>query len=302
MRAQFVLSETFINLRRNLTMSIALVVTTALSLLLVGFGLLSRTQVGDLKDFWYGKIEVSIFLCDPISDTAQCNKQAVTQDQQNAVQTALYANPVVQKVYYESKDQAYKHFLELFKNSPELTKNVSPDALPPSFRVKLKDPKRFDVIQSEFQDMPGVDQVADQGKGLKPLFKTFDGLTTAALCGALVTLLASVLLIFNAIRVAAFSRRRETGIMRLVGASNLYIRLPFLLEGAVAGILGASFGCLGLAVLKMYLIDNVLRPNLRFISWVSWGETFAIFPVLFVIGILLSTLSSFFAIQRHLRV
>ena len=302
MRAQFVVSETLIGLRRNLTMTIALIITTALSLALVGAALLMRTQVGNLKDFWYGKIEVSIFLCDQISDTAQCNKTNVSEDQRNAIQTALYANPVVQKVYYESKQDAYKHFLDLFKNSPDLTRNVSPDALPPSFRVKLKDPKRFDVIQSEFQDMPGVDQVADQGKGLKPLFQTFDGLTTAALFGAAITLGASVLLIFNAIRVAAFSRRRETGIMRLVGASNLYIRLPFLLEGALAGFLGAAIASGFLALLKAYLVDGTLRKNIRFINWVGWPETMAVFPVLFVVGMLLATVSSFFAIQRHLRV
>jgi cell division transport system permease protein len=301
-RAQFVVSEMLIGLRRNLTMTVALIITTALSLFLVGAALLMRTQVGELKDFWYGKIEVSIFLCDPISDTAQCNKTAVSQDQQAAIQKALYANPVVQKVYYESKADAYKHFLELFKNSPDLTKNVSADALPPSFRVKLKDPKQFDVVQSEFQDMPGVDQVADQSKGLKPLFKTFDGLTTAALVGAGLTLGASVLLIFNAIRVAAFSRRRETGIMRLVGASNLYIRLPFLLEGALAGLLGGAIASVFLSLLKAYLVDGILRSNIRFINWVGWSETWHVFPVISLIGIVLATVSSFFAIQRHLRV
>ena len=302
MRAQFVVSEMLIGLRRNLTMTVALIITTALSLFLVGAALLMRTQVGELKDFWYGKIEVSIFLCDPISDTPQCNKKAVEADQQQAIQSALYASPVVEKVYYESKADAYKHFLQLFKNSPDLTKNVSPDALPPSFRVKLKDPKKFDVIQSEFQDMPGVDQVADQSKGLKPLFKTFDGLTTAALVGAGLTLGASVLLIFNAIRVAAFSRRRETGIMRLVGASNLYIRLPFLLEGALAGLLGGAIASVFLSLLKAYLVDGILRTNIRFINWVGWSETWHVFPVISLIGVLLATISSFFAIQRHLRV
>ena len=302
MRAQFVLSEIFIGLRRNLTMTIALIITTALSLGLVGSALLMRKQVSEMKDFWYGKIEVTIFLCDPISDTAACNKAAVSPQQQQAIQTALYASPVVEKVYYESKADAYKHFVQLFKDSPDLTKNVSPDALPPSFRVKLKDPKKFDVIQSEFQDMPGVDAVTDVSKGLKPVFKLFNGIGTAAFVAAGITLIASVLLIFNAIRVAAFSRRRETGIMRLVGASNLYIRLPFLLEGALAGLIGAAIASGLVAMLKAFLVDNVLAPNLKFARWVSWSDTWAVFPSLFVVGILLSTVSSFFAIQRHLRV
>lgn len=302
MRAQFVLSEMVIGLRRNLTMTIALIITTALSLGLVGAALLMRQQVHEMKDFWYGKIEVTIFLCDPISDTAACNKTAVSSQQQDAIQTALYANPVVQKVFYESKADAYKHFTQLFKDSPDLTKNVSPDALPPSFRVKLKDPKKFDVIQSEFQDMPGVDAVTDVSKGLRPVFKLFNGIGNAAFVVAGFTLVASVLLIFNAIRVAAFSRRRETGIMRLVGASNLYIRLPFLLEGALAGLIGAVFASGFVAMLKAFLVDNVLAPNLKFARWVSWSDTWHVFPALFVIGILLSTLSSYFAIQRHLRV
>ena len=302
MRAQFVLSEMFIGLRRNLTMTIALVITTALSLALVGSAMLMRKQVSEMKDFWYGKIEVTIFLCDPISDSAQCHKTAVSQAQQNAIQTALYANPVVQKVYYESKADAYKHFKELFPDSPDLTRNVSPDALPPSFRVKLKDPKKFDVIQSEFQDMPGVDAVTDVSKGLKPVFKLFNGIGTSAFVVAGFVLVASILLIFNAIRVAAFSRRRETGIMRLVGASNLYIRLPFLLEGALAGVIGAAIASALVSIGKVYLVDRVLSPNLKFARWVSWSDVIGVFPALFLIGIVLSTLSSFFAIQRHLRV
>jgi cell division transport system permease protein len=302
MRAQFVVSETLIGLRRNLTMTIALIITTALSLALVGAALLMRTQVGNLKDFWYGKIEVSIFLCDPISDTAQCNKTAVSEDQRQAIQTALYANPVVQKVYYESKQDAYKHFLDLFKNSPDLTRNVSPDALPPSFRVKLKDPKRFDVIQSEFQDMPGVDQVADQGKGLKPLFQTFDGLTTAALFGAAITLGASVMLIFNAIRVAAFSRRRETGIMRLVGASKTVIQLPFILEGVIAAVIGAALASGTLWAVAHFFLGEYMSKQYPDTAFISPAQTLLLAPALLGLGASLAGISSLLTLRRYLRV
>jgi cell division transport system permease protein len=302
MRFQFVASELRVGLRRNMTMTIALIITITLSLVFVGYTLLMRKQVSEMKDFWYGKIEVTIYLCDKISDTPACHGTDVTNDQSKAINEALVENKLVDKVFYESKADAYKHFLEIFRDAEGLTKNVSPDALPPSYRVKLKDPKQFDVVASEFSQQPGVDAVTDVSKGLKPVFKLFNGVGTAMLGLSLIVLFAAVLLIFNAIRVAAFSRRRETGIMRLVGASNLFIRLPFLLEGALAGAIGAAFACGLLALGKAFLIDQVLRPNLKFTRWVDWADVFAIYPVLFLIGIVLATTSSFFAIQRHLRV
>src|SRR5207245_2878340 len=106
----------------------------------------------------------------------------------------------------------------------DLVANVSPDALPESFRVKLKDPKQFDVVASAFQDRPGVDTVKDLKKVLDPLFKVLGAFQRTAVWVAIIQLIAAILLISNTIRVAAFSRRRETGIMRLVGASNLYIQ------------------------------------------------------------------------------
>src|SRR5687768_13290511 len=231
MRASFVLSEIGIGLRRNLTMTIAVVVTTAISLALFGAGLLIREQVSTMKDYWYDKVEVSVYLCGEGSNSLNCNGGTVTEDQRDQIQADLQMTPLVEQVYYESKQDAYKRFQEQFKDSEDLVRNVTPDALPESFRVKLKDPTQFEVIASAFRDRPGVDEVQDQKSLLEPFFRLLRWLQYGALLVALFQLVAALLLVYNTIRVAAFSRRRETGIMRLVGASNLYIQLPFLLEG-----------------------------------------------------------------------
>ena len=302
MRFQFVASEIAIGLRRNLTMTIAVVITTAVSLALVASAMLMRNQVELMKGFWFDKIEVTIFLCDAVTKSPNCGGKDVSPDQRDQISKDLYANPAVEKVYFESKEQAYKNFVVQFKDSPDLVKNVDKDALPESFRVKLKDPKDFDVVASQFVDAPGVDTVTDIRKTLQPFFKFINGFRTVVFLVAGMALLASALLIFNTIRVAAFSRRRETGIMRLVGASNLYIRLPFLLEGALAGGFGAGIACGAAVLLKVFLVDRVLKPSLTFTPFITWSDVLGVFPWILAIGVLLATLSSFFAIQRHLRV
>ncbi len=235
MRAQFVLSEIGIGLRRNLTMTIAVVVTVAISLALFGSGLLIRAQVEAMKDFWYDKVEVSVYLCGESSQAPTCGGAAVTQQQRDEIQADLEAMPEVDTVFYESQEQAYAQFREQFEDSPDLVENVTAEALPESFRVKLEDPTQFAVVASAFAERPGVEEVQDQKALLEGFFNVLNKLQLIALIIAGVQVVAAVLLISNTIRVAAFSRRRETGIMRLVGASNLYIQLPFLLEGVLAG-------------------------------------------------------------------
>ena len=229
MRATFVASEVGTGLRRNLTMTIAVIITVAVSLALFGASLLVRAQVSTMKDFWYDKVEVSIFLCSKGSDTPSCAGGAVTAAQRDQIKTDLESlRPLVQEIFYESKADAYARFKEQFKNSP-IAQNASADALPESFRVKLSDPTKYDVIASAFSGAPGVDNVVDQRSLLDKFFQVLGGLQKLALLIAGAMILVTVLLIANAMRVAAFNRRRETGIMRLVGASDVYIQMPFLL-------------------------------------------------------------------------
>jgi len=301
-RAQFVLSEIGIGLRRNLTMTIAVVVTVAISLALFGSGLLIRKQVETMKDFWYDKVEVSVYLCGELSQAPTCSGQAVSDAQRTEIEADLRAMPEVDEVFYESQQDAYEHFKEQFADSPDLVENVTADVLPESFRVKLDDPTQFSVVADSFVDRPGVEEVQDQKALLEGFFSVLNKLQALALIIAGVQVLAAVLLISNTIRVAAYSRRRETGIMRLVGASNLYIQLPFLLEGVLAGLVGAAFASGALVALKEFLIDRQLRPTFEFTAFVGWDDVLAILPVLFAAGALLAGLSSFVTLRRHLRV
>ena len=212
--------------------------------------------------------------------------------------------PQVQQVFYESQEQAYEQFREQFKDSPDLVENVTAEALPESVRVKLRDPTQYDVVASAVRDLPAVDQVVDYRRLLQPLFTTLNGLRTAAFYIAGVQLLAATLLIANTVRVTAFSRRRETGVMRLVGATRMYIQLPFLLEGILAGVLGAALG-VGLMLLgKVLLLDRGLRPLFfeGIIPSISVADILAQAPLLLGLGVVISGLASLLTLQRYLRV
>jgi cell division transport system permease protein len=290
-RAQFVASEIWIGLRRNLTMTIASVLTAAISLSLFGASLMVRNQVNVMKGFWYGKVEVSIFL-----------KGDVTQAQRDALHADLDAMPDVEHVFFESKDEAYERFKQQFKDTPDIVANTTPDVLPESFRVKLKDPKKFDVIASAFADRPGVDNVLNQRDLLKDFFTVLNGFRRMMILFAVFSLLSAAILIGNTVRVAAFSRRRETGIMRLVGASNVYIQLPFLLEGVLAGMVGALAGTVFLAGLQTFFINATLRPSIRFTPFVGWSQFRSLIPILVLTGMLISGVASFLSLRKYLRV
>jgi cell division transport system permease protein len=301
-RVQFILSEIGIGLRRNLTMTIAVILTVAISLTLSGAGWLLHKQVDAMKGYWYDKVEVTVYLCGSSSSSPNCAKKDVTQEQRIQLGNDLRAAPQVQEVFYESKEDAYKRFKEQFKESPDLVDNVGPNALPESYRVKLKDPKKFDQVATAFQDQPGVDSVQDLKKLLDPVFKVLGAFQKGAYIVSAIMLVSAIILISNTIRVAAFSRRRETGIMRLVGASNLYIQLPFLLEGATAGLIGGAFACGLVALGKWWFIDAQLRPLVKFTVFIGWDAVLASFPFLILIGIVLSSAASFITLRRHLRV
>lgn len=302
MRVQFVVSEVGSGLRRNLTMTLAVIITVAVSLGLFGASLLVRAQVSTMKDFWYDKVEVSIFLCGKGSDTPSCSGGPVTDAQRDQIQADLESlKPIVESIYYESKAEAYDRFKEQFKNSP-IVDNVSQGALPESFRVKLSDPTKYDVVASAFAGRPGIEQVNDQRQILDKFFRLLGGLQLIALLIAISMLIVTVLLIVNTMRVAAFSRRRETSIMRLVGASNFYIQLPFLLEAAFAAGAGAILAIGTLVLTKAVVIDGVLAPSFQFTAFVGWDAVVAIAPLMLITGVLLAGLAAFFTLRKYLRV
>ncbi|MFA5918626.1 MAG: permease-like cell division protein FtsX [Candidatus Nanopelagicaceae bacterium] len=299
MRARFLLSEVRIGLRRNLTMTFAVVITVAISLSLLGIGLLSNAQVSAMKDYWYDKIEVSVYLCGSLSESPSCTG-VVTADQRTQIQADLEALPVVRSVYYESQSEAFTRFQERFKDSA-IAQNVTVDQLPESFRVKLKDPTQFQVVVSAFTGRPGVDVVQDQRAILEKFFNLLGVLRNGALLVGLASVLTAALLISNTLRIAAFNRRRETGVMKLVGATSLSIQLPFLMEGIISAILGWGIATGLLAGLKS-VIDSKVAPLLTFTKFFGWGEVWVASGYLLATGLVVSIFASVLTLRRYLKV
>ena len=302
MRMSFVFAEVRNGLRRNLNMTLAVMVTVGVSLSLFGAALLVRAQVGQMKDYWYDRVEVSIFLCGEVSEAPSCSEGAVTDVQKQQILGDLESlKPLVEKVYYESKAEALSRFQTQFKDSP-LAENATADQMPESYRVKLKDPTKFPVIASAFTGRPGIEDVQDQRQALDRLFKALAGLQALGLAIAFAMLFVTVLLIANTMRVASFSRRRETSIMRLVGASNTAIRLPFVLEAAVAALGGGVFAALGLVAVKVFLIDGNLATTFRFTTFIGWDVVLWTIPVVIGTGVALAVAAASITLRRYLRV
>lgn len=301
MRATFVFQEIGIGLRRNLTMTVAVIVTVMISLALLGVGLLIRMQVDTMKGYWYDKVEVAVFLCNDDRTRPSCSQGPVTDPQRTQIRDDLDGLPQVEKIYYESQDEAYQRWQEGAEDK-EYAGSVPPDAFNEAFRVKLRDPEEFEIVADAFDGRPGVFEVQDQREVLEKFFKVLNVFQNGAWLFAGLALVAAVLLVANTMRLAAFSRRRETGIMRLVGASNFYIQLPFLLEGAIAGLIGASLASGLMIVVKRFIIENLIEPAFPFFAFIGWDAVWTTVFTLLVTGVLLSSLASFFTLRKYLRV
>jgi cell division transport system permease protein len=293
MRVNFVLSEVAAGLRRNLTMTVAMILTTGISLGLMGTGLLIANMIGDMREIYYDKIQVSIYLADGITDP-----------QRDAIAAQLDGSPEVKDYIYESKADAYERFTQQFQEQPALIANTPEDALPESFRVELVNPQRYPVIAEQFPNGEnGVDEVRDEGDFLDRLFSLLNGARNGTIAVAIVQALAALLLISNTIQLAAFNRRNETNIMRLVGASRWYTQLPFILEAAVAGLIGALLAIGGLVLTKLLFVDKTLAGPIKagIIPPVDWSAIAAISPVIAAAGVGLAAVAAYVTLRLYVR-
>lgn len=293
MRVNFVLSEVATGLRRNLTMTVAMILTTAISLGLMGTGLLIASMINEMKEIYYDKVQVSIFLTDDVTD-----------EQRAAIESELASSPEVQSFLYESKDEAYERFQQQFSQQPELVENTPPDALPESFRVELVNPERYAVIAAEFPNgQEGVDQVADEGDFLDRLFGLLNGARNATIAVAVVQALAALLLISNTIQLAAFNRRNETNIMRLVGASRWYTQLPFILEAALAGLVGGLLAVGGLVLTKVMFVDRTLAGPIKagIITGIDWDQIALTGGIITAAGVALAGIAAYVTLRLYVR-
>ncbi|WP_439376992.1 permease-like cell division protein FtsX [Amycolatopsis lexingtonensis] len=296
MRASFVFSEVVTGLRRNVTMTIAMMLTTAVSLAMLGGGLLAVRTIDKMKSNFLADVEVSVYLTDDISAADKNCTQALCQ----SLRSDLQSNNGVESVVFENRDQAYDRFKKIFESQPELIALTGPESLPASLHVKLKDPDRSDSIVQEYATKPGVRKVDDQKKFLDRVFNAFNGVRNMAFGAALIMAIAALLLIANTIQVSAFTRRTEVGIMRLVGATRWYTQLPFLLEAVVAGAVGAVLGIIMLIITKAGFLDSVFTGDV-FPKITMLELLFPVAPILLAVSVVISAITGYVTLRLYVR-
>ncbi len=291
MRAKYILSEVMVGLWRNVTMTVAMIITMAVSLTMLGASLVLYQQINTMKSYFYDKVEVSIFL-----------KPDVTDEQRTALASALASDPLVkQPVIHETKQQAWQKFQTQFKDAPDLVAATKPESLPESYRVQLKDPKQYQQIYDRYNGKDGIDDIVDQRRLLSRVFQVMGAAQNLALVFAIVQGLAALLLVGNTIQVAAYSRRREVGVMKLVGASNWFIQSPFVLEAMFAGIIGAVIASIALVAGKIWLVDGSLSSLASVLTPVPWSRVYLMAPILIVVGGLMSGVTGWFTLRFYIK-
>lgn len=284
MRLKYVLSEVAVGLWRNVTMTIAMMITMAVSLTLLGASVLLYFQVDKMRQVYYEQVEVTIFL-----------KTDVKDEQKAAIQADLDADPLIANYAFETKREAYNRFKELFAAAPELTSLTNEDSLPESYRVKLKDTNSFDSFKVKYEKFfgeGGIDVIIDQKKLVEKVFSVLGSLQTLALIIAVVQGVAALMLVINTIQVAAYSKRREVAVMKLVGASNWFIQAPFVLEAVAAGFIGAVIAYGTLVLAKIYVFDGALAPLTAVLTPVPWSRVHLMLPLLAAAGAAVSSVTS----------
>ena len=301
MRSNFVFQEIWVGLRRNLTMTVALIVVVAISLSLLGTGLLFVKQVDATQTYWQGKVQISVYLCYADSANPNCHG-AANQTQTTTLEQRLQSMPQVQNVTYVSQAQAWALYKQAFSNDQSYVSTLKQTDMPPSLEIKLKNPSAdYNIVASAVTGAQGVDSVIDEMNILDKFYRLLRGLRNAVVVVALILVVAAVLLVANTIRLSAFNRRRETGIMRLVGASNFYIQLPFLLEGVIAGLLGWALAAVLLVAVKSLLLDN-LQQYFNYNVGLSTADLIEVILFAMGVGVLLCGVTSFLTLRRYLRV
>ena len=305
MTFRYVFSEAGLGLRRNLSMAISLVVTIFVSLTLVGLGLLVSAQAHRTEESLGSQLTIQAYLCNDLSLSTNCSKQNVTPTQKQAIIGVLKSNSQVKSFQWQSKQQAYDLFRKIYasdKSEAASYAAVTPADMQESYIITLKDPRQYKDVESQLTGMPGVDSVHDLHNQLGALYKVLSFLKWGAIGIASLLLIAAIFQVVNTIRLATMARRREIAIMRLVGASSLYISLPFLMEILVAAVVGLALAGGAVAAFTQFVVYDQLRAHSNFVTWVNWSDFANTFVWLAVLGVVLTMLPTLVVTRKYLRV
>jgi cell division transport system permease protein len=295
-RAGFLVNEVATGLRRNVTMTIAMILTTAISIGLFGGGLLVVRLADQSRDIYLDRVESEVFLnndisaVDPTCDSEPCK----------ALRAQIESREDVRSVRFLNKDEAYTDAVTKF---PEYKDVASPDSFPASFIVKLNDPEQNQAFDAAMQGQPGVLNVLNQKDLIDRLFAVLDGLSRAAFAIAVVQAISAILLIANMVQVAAYTRRTEIGIMRMVGATRWYTQLPFLLEAVLAATVGVVLAIVGLIVVRALFLDNALNQfyQANLIARIDYADILYIAPAMFAVGVAMAAVTAYVTLRLYVR-
>lgn len=305
MRLGLVLGEAASGLRRNVSMVISVILVTFISLTFVGAAILLQMQIGQMKGYWYDRAQVTVWLCTDVDTTGNCTQADATDAQIKAVADLLDSPtlaPYINRYEFETHEQAYENFQQQYAGT-SLEGFATPDSLPETYRINLVDPTQADVIIESLSGLAGVQDVQDQRVLLDPIFSVLNAASYTAVGIAALMLVAAVLLIATTIRLSAFSRRRELGIMRLVGASNRFIQTPFVLEGVFAAFIGSVLAGGAIVAIVQFFVRGYLTTMLPAgTTLISLSDVAVVVPILIAVGAVLAAASASVAISRYLKV
>ncbi|MDR0950968.1 MAG: permease-like cell division protein FtsX [Candidatus Ancillula sp.] len=305
MRSQFILSEVFQNLRRNVFMSISVILVTFISLVFVGAAGIFQMQITKSKGDWYDKVEVAVYLCPDYETSYTCpTGEGATDADVDKVKKIIASDlkDDVEGVTVETKDQAFEKFKERYPGGVFKGQTLTAADMQITLHLKLKNPEDYKVVSEVLSNREGIQTVSDQRKLFEPIFNTLNSATVVAMVLAVLMILSAVLLIATTIRLSAASRRKETEIMRLVGASNLFIQLPFILEGAFSAVVGAIAASGFLSGVVSLALNNWASDSVKWIDFVKFGDIWPIIPLLIIIAILISVISSAVTLKKYTKI
>ncbi len=300
------LKELTAGLTRNKSMSISLIVTMTVSLLLASLGLLMQAQASRTEKYYGDRLQLQVNMCTKYSPGANCLGGTVTDDQKLAVRKALDSNPEVKGYDIRTPADNYQKARVLLGQSATGKKQLEtlgPDAFPESYFVTLKNANKFDGVVSQVSGMDGVGSVNSLRKLLAPLFEMLTKLRYASLGTAALLIIAAILQVSNTVRMTAYARRREIGIMRLVGASSWHIQMPFILESLIAALISAFLASAGIAAFVYFVVYGYLRDNLgQITTWVGWQDSIVVMGKASVFAVLLALVPTLFMTRKYLDV
>ncbi|MCG7608723.1 cell division protein FtsX [Mycolicibacterium sp. (ex Dasyatis americana)] len=297
MRFGFLVNEVLTGLRRNVTMTVAMILTTAISIGLFGGGLLVVRLADQSRDIYLDRVESQVFLTDDIS----ANDPSCDGDACKALYRMIDDRDDVRSLSFLNREQAYDDAIKKF---PQYKDVAGKDAFPASFIVKLNDPEQHEAFDKAMQGQPGVLNVLNQKDLIDRLFAVLDGLSSVAFAVALVQAIGAVLLIANMVQVAAYTRRTEIGIMRLVGATRWYTQLPFLVEAMIAALIGVVIAIVGLIVVRAVFLEKALdqfyQSNL--IARVDYADVlYFSAPWMLFLGLAMSGITAYVTLRLYIR-